>query len=384
MNKLGTFSVSRRAFGLGILASTACLHLSSAAAIAADMASPGAIRTYYIAAEEVDWNYAPDGREMMMGMNMDMGHGFSPSQEVFVKAGPSRIGSTYHKAIYVGYLDADFTIKDTSADPSNGLLGPVIRAEVGDRIVVNFRNTTHFPVSVHPHGVFYKKDSEGAMTSDGTSGADKADDRVPPGGTHIYTWDVPERAGPGPEDPSSIVWLYHSHVDEIRDTNSGLVGPIVITRHGEADADGKPLDVDREAFSLFTVMNENESLFLGEMIDKLEVKPDDEDDEFEESNLMHSINGFVYGNMPMPTFKLGDRIRWYVMTLGTEVDLHTPHWHGNTVLVGGHRKDVVELLPATTVTADMVADNPGIWMYHCHVNDHIAAGMTGRYQVLER
>jgi hephaestin len=30
----------------------------------------------------------------------------------------------------------------------------------------------------------------------------------------------------------------------------------------------------------------------------------------------------------------------------------------------------------------MVPDNPGTWLYHCHVNDHIVAGMTGRYQVL--
>ncbi len=24
----------------------------------------------------------------------------------------------------------------------------------------------------------------------------------------------------------------------------------------------------------------------------------------------------------------------------------------------------------------MTPDNPGVWMYHCHVNDHLAAGMT--------
>ena len=64
---------------------------------------------------------------------------------------------------------------------------------------------------MHPHGVFYDKDSEGASYDDGTSGADKEDDAVPPGKTHTYTWKVPERAGPGPNDPSSIVWLYHSH-----------------------------------------------------------------------------------------------------------------------------------------------------------------------------
>ena len=252
------------------------------------------------------------------------------------------------------------------------------------------------PTSVHPHGVFYDKLSEGAMTNDGTGAAGMVDDHVPPGGEHLYTWKVPERAGPGPNDPTSVVWLYHSHVDEVRDTNTGLFGPIVITAAGQAKPDGSPSGVDREVFALYSVLDENQSLFLDEMVAALpgaavtedsdhsetDVAAEVSEEEFEESNLMHSINGFVFGNGPMPVMMVGDRVRWYVMALGTEVDLHTPHWHGNTVLIGGHRKDVAELLPATTLVADMEPDNPGIWMFHCHVNDHIAAGMTGRYEVV--
>ena len=362
---------------IGLLAPMA-LALFLAAGSAARTADAGTTRVYYIAAEEIEWDYAPEGKDLMMAMDMD----FTDDQKVFVEPGPSRIGSIYRKAMYIGYLDADYKVKDTSADPANGILGPIIHAEVGDRIVVHFKNTTRVPLSIHPHGVFYNKNSEGSMTNDGTTGADMADDHVPPGGTHVYEWAVPERAGPGPADPSSIVWLYHSHVDEIRDTNTGLVGAMVVTRKGEAEADGTPRGVGRESFNLFTVMNENKSLFYDEMVAKLEETPSEEFEEFEESNLMHSINGFVFANMPMQTSKVGESVRWYVMALGTEVDLHTPHWHGNTVLVGGHRKDVVDLLPASTIVADMTPDNPSIWMYHCHVNDHIAAGMTARFQVL--
>ena len=76
---------------------------------------------------------------------------------------------------------------------------------------------------MHPHGVFYEKSSEGAPYADGTSGLDKADDGVPPGGTHVYTWPVPDRAGPGPMDGSSVLWMYHSHVDEVRDINTCLL-----------------------------------------------------------------------------------------------------------------------------------------------------------------
>ena len=100
---------------------------------------------------------------------------------------------------------------------------------------------------------------------------------------------------------------------------------------------------------------------------------------------MHSINGYVYGNLPLEamTMKKGERVRWYLMGMGTEVDLHTPHWHGNTVTALGMRTDVVSLLPATMVTADMVPDDPGTWLFHCHVNDHITAGMMVRYRVLD-
>ncbi len=73
-----------------------------------------------------------------------------------------------------------------------------------------------------------------------------------------------------------------------------------------------------------------------------------------------TINGYLYGNGPMPTVHIGEHVRWYVFSLGTEVDLHTPHWHGNTVTVNGRRTDLIELLPATVVTADMVPDDKGV------------------------
>jgi FtsP/CotA-like multicopper oxidase with cupredoxin domain len=32
-------------------------------------------------------------------------------------------------------------------------------------------------------------------------------------------------------------------------------------------------------------------------------------------------------------------------------------------------------------TVDMTPDDPGTWMYHCHVDDHMAAGMMALYKV---
>ncbi len=340
-----------------------------------------------MAADEVLWNYAPSG------INQITGQAFGDTENVFVQPGPDRIGSVYWKCLYREYTDGSFsTLKTRPLEWQHlGALGPLIRGVVGDTIVVEFKNNCQIPTSVHPHGVFYLKASEGAPYNDneGINGGDY----VAPGGTWTYTWPVPARAGPGPRDGSSVLWMYHSHVDESGDTNAGLVGPIIITRPTMAGVYGIPRDVDREFVTLFTVMDENRSpyidyniqYFLGiTNVNMRETLKANED--FEESNLMHSINGFVYGNGPVNgqlglTMGLGERVRWYVFAMGTEVDLHTPHWHGNTVLLMMMRTDIVELLPASMKVADMVPDNPGTWFYHCHVNDHIDAGMMTLYTV---
>ena len=79
--------------------------------------------------------------------------------------------------------------------------------------------------------------------------------------------------------------------------------------------------------------------------------------------------------------RVGERVRWYLVAMGTEVDLHTAHWHGSTVLHSGQRKDVLELMPGSSKTVDMRPDSAGTWLYHCHVNDHIKAGMLSKFEV---
>ncbi len=115
-----------------------------------------------------------------------------------------------------------------------------IHAEVGDTVVVVFKNNSHLPLSFHAHGLRYLKAFEGAPYRDGGKLAEKPGDAVAPGATYTYKFDVPERSGPGPMDPSSILWMYHSHTDELHDVNTGLMGPIVVTRRGAAKPDGSP------------------------------------------------------------------------------------------------------------------------------------------------
>jgi manganese oxidase len=339
----------------------------------------GVVRTYFIAAEEVEWNYAPGGDNLQ--------EPFCGDPDAFLQILPGRIGHRYRKAIYRGYTDETF--QRLQVPPAQwqhlGMLGPLIRAEVGDRIRITFKNKTRFPASIHPHGVFYLKTSEGSGYSDGTSTSDKKDDVVPPGETCLYEWFVPERSGPGPSDGSSLVWLYHSHVQAAKDANAGLIGAMIITAKGKSRPDGTPNDVDREFITLFNIYDENRSTYFdvnlktylpGKSVNTNNLL-------FIESNLKHTINGHIFANLPMMTMKQGERVRWYLLGMGSETDLHTAHWHGNTVLHRGYRTDVVELLPASMKVADMIADNPGIWMYHCHVNDHMQEGMSARYEIVQ-
>lgn len=362
----GALAVMLPALGLG----------GASAAGAATRA--GHARVYFIAADQVEWNYAPSGKNRITGKPL------GAAESTWTASGPDRIGTRYLKSVFHEYADGTFTREKPRSKRWEhlGILGPVIQAEVGDTISVTLKNNTRFPVSLHAHGVWYDKDSEGAPYNDGVPAAKKAGDSVAPGQKHTYLWRVLDRSGPGPNDGSSVMWMYHSHVDEVADTNAGLIGPIIITRRGMARADGSPKDVDRQFVTMFSVFDENVSRWTEINRQRATSVPVSADDPgFVESNLKHAINGYVFGNLPGLTMRQGERVRWYVMGMGTERDIHTPHWHGNTVLSMGMRTDVVSVLPATMVVADMRPDNKGTWLFHCHVNDHLTAGMATLYTV---
>jgi hypothetical protein len=79
---------------------------------------------------------------------------------------------------------------------------------------------------------------------------------------------------------------------------------------------------------------------------------------FVAANFKATINGYMYGNMPMLTMKKGERVRWYVVSIGEGTNFHTPHWYGNVVLDGGKRTDTIFISPAQMLTVDRVPDIP--------------------------
>jgi FtsP/CotA-like multicopper oxidase with cupredoxin domain len=345
----------------------------------------GRVRTYYVAADEVDWTYVPARADQALTGKPDDYANFPGSQGTL---DPN--ATTYRKARFREYTDSTFRVLKPAGEhwAHLGALGPLLRAEVGDTIRVVFRNHATRPYSMHPHGVLYGKDAEGTSYLDGTSGADRLDDSVAPGRSHVYTWPVPERAGPASGDGSTAFWLYHSHVDEGKDINSGLIGPIIVTRRGMARDDGSPTDVDREFIADFALYDEIDSWYLDSNVVRLYGDPKKfarDDAKVREFHHFFTINGFLEGNGPMLTMRQGERVRWYLFTHPNEVDawdIHSPHWHGQTLVANHMRTDMIMLTPMMTAVADMVPDNPGIWLFHCHMNGHFGGGMYTRFTVL--
>ena len=316
-------------------------------------------REYWIAAEKVEWNYAPSGQNLIRpAMGMD----------VWGKA------LVYEKYRYIQYTDETYTTQ-VEQPVWMGILGPQIHAVEGDSVKVYFLNRADKPLSIHVHGLQYDEENEGAdMKGSGAA--------VRPGSMFTYHWEADSDSAPGPNDPSSIVWLYHSHVDAVTEVYDGLIGTIVVTKKGmeRAANDPRPKDIDKAFTTLFFIFNENGR----EIVKSRQSEAYDSPEEEEEGNLKHAINGFIFGNLQGLEVEQDDRVRWYLVGLGTEVDMHTAHWHGQTVLNSGKRTDVVELLPGSMVTVDMIAKTPGNWLYHCHVADHITGGMNTRWRVVPK
>jgi FtsP/CotA-like multicopper oxidase with cupredoxin domain len=100
-------------------------------------------RQYYVAAEEVMWDYAPSRKALI--------HSHGPSDGI---PRPWAGNTRKKKVRYVEYTDATFTIRKPQPEWL-GILDPIIRAEVGDTVVVHFLNRAKGRYGIHPHGLRY-------------------------------------------------------------------------------------------------------------------------------------------------------------------------------------------------------------------------------------
>ncbi|WP_327088509.1 multicopper oxidase family protein [Nonomuraea sp. NBC_01738] len=87
-----------------------------------------------------------------------------------------------------------------------------------------------------------------------------------------------------------------------------------------------------------------------------------------------AINGRKYNPKIIAPVRSGERVR--LSFVNRTAMWHPMHLHGHTfALPGGARKDTAIVLPKQRLDVDFDADNPGIWMVHCHNVYHQESGM---------
>uniref|UniRef100_A0A673B3Z7 Plastocyanin-like domain-containing protein n=1 Tax=Sphaeramia orbicularis TaxID=375764 RepID=A0A673B3Z7_9TELE len=269
----------------------------------------------------------------------------------------TRIGQRYKKAVYTMYKNESFTERSEILQRKNelGILGPVIRAQIRDVIKIIFKNKASRPYSIYPHGLTFEKLEEGANYPEGGNHSHA----VQPGETHTYVWRVVEEDEPLDRDSRCLTRMYHSAVDTPRDIASGLIGPILICKSESLNV--RNLRADKEQHAVFAVFDENKSWYMDDNIrqysDRSRVNKADPD--FYRSNVMHTVNGYVYESGPVLGFCYGEVATWHVSSIGAQDYIQTATFYGHKFELNERKEDILSLFPMTGETISMDMDNTG-------------------------
>lgn len=325
---------------------------------------------------------------------------------------PGSFGLKWEKARYFGYTDSCFTTR-TNQSASRGIQGPLLRGEVGDIVevlVVNRLSKNY--VSLHSMGLGYNKDNEGSLypnnTTPGGESVISEGDAIPPGGCFTYKWFIPDASAPTPPNVSKF-WAYHSYINMPTELDSGLMGPFIVYNRGMMDI---TMASNRELVLLYMNFNEANSL-LSETNDrklsngtsgsKIKAPTPMEGEGYgnysiwhpqitnmpgtiltaKQAPSFHSLNGFIFNNMPSFEMCVDDNVIWYVYAFGAAG--HVFHLHGNNF-----KSSNGEYLAGRAIgdgamsTLTMSASTRGKWDFVCHVNNHLVDGMVGSYVVMPK
>jgi manganese oxidase len=240
--------------------------------------------------------------------------------------------------------------------------GPTLRVTEGDLVRVHLINHLPEPTTIHWHGV----DVPTGM--DGVPGLSQ--DAVEPGDSFTYEFIANT---PGTR-------MYHSHTDTDAQIQLGLYGALIIDpRQPEAE------HFDRE----FTYILTEKSL---------DYTPDVA---LGQSDILHRdggngrggdlqkdlflMNGRAGTAIDGMTIAPGQKIRIRLINLGNLQ--HAMHLHGQSFRIiatdgnpvpSGFQllKDTVLIGPGERYDLAVDGTNPGVWMFHCHINNHAANGMS--------
>lgn len=241
----------------------------------------------------------------------------------------------------------------------NGTMpGPEIRVKVGDRVRVVLTNHLPTATTIHWHGVDVPNDM------DGPAGLSQAP--VEPGESFTYEFTA---------TPAGTRW-YHTHTDVSSQILLGLYGAFVVEPKEE-----QPLDRDYT----YILTEWDAELTPDVALGKAPRGPRDQTLRGGEYGADYFLmNGKMNDAIPPIVVNEGDLVRIRLINAGNVP--HPFHTHGHSfkiVATDGNpvpevaqlTKDTVLVAPGERYDIEFVANNPGVWMVHCHIENHADNGM---------
>lgn len=297
----------------------------------------GQLREYWFQVDAFYHNIMPSGIDGMTGNT--------------VKASDTSFWALGYRAFTPGWgapLPGDDNI-----GANTGIPGPIIRGQVGDHIRLHLKNNDTYYKQSHTlsiHALRFAVESDGAWA---WMLRDRPGTTIAPGDSYTYDWDaVPRSVG---------TWPYHDHSKHFDPGRGsvvmeagaalGLCGMLAIT-------DSNTPTVDKEVTTVWG------SFYQGDIPGL--------------SQDYHWFDGLSYlTNTPTIHTKVGQTVRWRILSLGN--DFHTFHMHGHSWQMANGFTDAFVMGPGVGSTIQYVEDAlPGAWYYHCHVTTHVMGpGMGG-------
>lgn len=324
-----------------------------------------ATQTYFIAIEEIEWEYFPSTDQPAVALDK--------SQRTSTNSSANRVGTGYRKVIYRGYTDESFST--VSPQPAaQGILGPTLRVQVGDTLNVVLRNNAARPYTMTIQG----------LSTENKNNSDKKTitAAIEPSETRTLRWNIEPESGPGPADKSSVAWQYFSNVSKEKDMHSGLVGAVIVSRRGLGRRNGPPLDVDREFVLLTALSNENISWHASDNLRRLKNNnPERKGERYYASNMMANINGYMHDTLPPLDMNACEKVRLYHLRLSSQPADLGLELTDSTLLRDGHRTTTISTPVSTISVADFSPTKTGPHAFSAAGEGLAEAGIYAHFTV---
>ena len=279
----------------------------------------------------------------------------------FAGAKPLPVSTVYRKVLYRAYTDStlpDARDRVPPSGPTSVSWAPSSTRSLGTPSGSCSATTDRVPSACTRTASSTRRRREGAPYNDGGRRRPHRRRGVPPGSTlHLRV------AGPRTRRPRTDGrQLGPLDVPLARGRSPRTSTPGCSARSSSpprnmARPDGTPRDVDREIVTAFAQVRGELELAVGlepggraTSSGRCGARATDPNPSETDAGypwyVKFAINGYIHGSLPLAdlTLRQGERVRWYVMSSTNDFDVHAPHWHGNDVLVGGMRTDVLTLL----------------------------------------